>query len=76
MALGPPMSKKARALAAFQHVTVKKRNFRDVEAVPVWNRKNEMVFYGEDYTDWDPALFQSRWDLLNETRKKQALAKC
>lgn len=37
----------------------KKRDLETgVERVPVWDRKNEVIFYGEDYTDWDPSVFQ------------------
>lgn len=38
----------------------------EAERVPVWQRKNEVIFYGEDYTDWDPTVFQTKWDILNE----------
>ncbi|ODM97684.1 hypothetical protein Ocin01_08990 [Orchesella cincta] len=48
------------------------KNVADVEdgPVPVWDRKNEITFYGEDYTDWEPHLFQTRWDLLHEQEIK------
>lgn len=42
---------------------------KDLERVPVWDRKNEIIFFGEDYTDWDPAVFQARWEMLNEKPK-------
>ncbi len=51
----------------------KKRDLETgVERVPVWDRKNEVIFYGEDYTDWDPAVFQARWEMLNEKEKEKA----
>lgn len=43
----------------------------DLSLFPVWDRKNDVVFYGENYRDWEPSVFLAKWELLNEKYAKE-----
>ncbi|CAL8109738.1 unnamed protein product [Orchesella dallaii] len=53
------------------------KHFADVEdgPIPVWDRKNEITFYGENYADWEPHVFQTRWEMLHEQELGILIAK-